>query len=287
VDISEYALMASELSVCLREDPNRVVFPLYDNDPDTRIENFSRIHKGQELQRGVCEARLDGDDEKTYILKEVDRPMYEVGDSDIVLRELQNLRAFRGATNIVQLIAAVLSSHPYRSCELAHSQDSPPVLRGILLEYHPNGSMGDSLRSNSGSRPWARWALQVSEALSRLHEEGIAHMDLKPDNVVISEGWDAVLIDVSGEGGYTSEYLSPEMAGIRNALAEPLVSRKCNDIWALGKMFGKMASVSSAAEERELLRQLALAATIKTSTSRISLGEIIRVLAGRDEERIR
>jgi len=100
-------------------------------------------------------------------------------------------------------------------------------------------------------------------------------MDLKPGNVVITRDWDAVLIDVSGIGGFTYEWLSPEMVEVDDVLSQPLASRKFNDIWALGRMFGGMACVLSDEADQELLRRLGLAATVETPASRIHLDEII------------
>src|SRR5437773_3682704 len=73
-----------------------------------------------------------------------------------------------------------------------------------------------------------RTACEVLEALGYAHGEGLAHRDIKPDNIVLSEGG-AILVDfgiaraiaTSGEdrvtrSGFvvgTEEYMSPEQAG--------------------------------------------------------------------------
>lgn len=262
---SEYEPIASELSIHVQEDPNRVVFPTFTSPPNIQSKDISQIHKIRELQNGVHEVQLD---ESTYIYKEVDRPMYRPGDSDVLEREFQNLHACRGVHHIVQLIAAVVSSLPYQTVG-----DGPPVLRGILLEYHPNGSLLDCLRDTSRTQSWTRSALQIAEALSHLHDKDIAHMDLKPGNIVISREGDAILIDISGMA-YTYERLSPEMkAEIKADLKSlPLDLRKANDIWALGKIFGEMALVSHSKIEQKLLGELA------AQTPHIRLDEIIRAL---------
>lgn len=271
---SEYWPIMGELSIHVREDPNRVVFPLFKYPPNVQVEDISRIQKIRRLHCGVYEVRLS-DDELTYVYKEVDQPMYVLGDSDVLEHEFQNLQAFRGVCRIVQLIAAVVSSLPYQTL----GQDGPTVLRGILLEYHPNGSLLDYLRGSDPAQPWTRWALQVTEAVSHLHDKDVAHMDLKPGNVVISREGDAMLIDISGKG-YTYEWLSPEMEAevdaVDDILCVSLDLRKSNDIWALGKMFGEMALVSPSEAEQKLLKRLELAT--KTPTPRIQLHEIIRTL---------
>lgn len=161
---------------------------------------------------------------------------------------------------------------------------APCVLSGILLEYHPNGTFSDYLDPDASapwaSTPWRRCALQVAEALSYLHDNGIAHIDVKPGNVVISKEGNAVLIDVSGVG-LTYEWLSPEMVAeitvVDDILSVSLDLRKSSDVWALGKMLGKMALASSYKEEKELLTGLELAAT-DVPVSRARLDGIIRTL---------
>src|SRR2546428_7768102 len=75
-----------------------------------------------------------------------------------------------------------------------------------------------------------RLATEVLDALGHAHEKGLAHRDIKPDNIVLSaEGGGAILVDFgiaraiahSGEdrvtrSGFvvgTEEYMSPEQAG--------------------------------------------------------------------------
>jgi serine/threonine protein kinase len=75
-----------------------------------------------------------------------------------------------------------------------------------------------------------------------MHQHGLTHMDLKPSNVVITNDFDAVLIDLSGIGGITQ-------------------ARKQNDIWAFGRILFAMADVCRADDEKQLLRSVAQAAT--------------------------
>jgi eukaryotic-like serine/threonine-protein kinase len=68
-----------------------------------------------------------------------------------------------------------------------------------------------------------RIATEVLDALGHAHEHGLAHRDIKPDNIVLSaEGGGAILVDFgiaraiasSGEDRMTrSGYMSPEQAG--------------------------------------------------------------------------
>jgi serine/threonine protein kinase len=67
-------------------------------------------------------------------------------------------------------------------------------------------------------------------------------MDLKPSNVVLSVEADAVLIDISGIGGVTGQWLSPEMLeSKKNPLSWSIATQRQNDIWAIGQVLLVMA----------------------------------------------
>lgn len=83
-------------------------------------------------------------------------------------------------------------------------------MQGFLLQYYARGTLLQCIEL-SGAQHGHRWALQIAASLKGLHDNGITHMDLKLLNVVISADNDAVLIDISGIGGVTFDWLSPEM----------------------------------------------------------------------------
>lgn len=89
-----------------------------------------------------------------------------------------------------------------------------------------------------------RLAIEVLDALTHAHEHGLAHRDIKPDNIVCSTETGAVIVDfgiaraiaTSGEdrvtrSGFvvgTEEYMSPEQAG-----GSPDIDGR-TDIYSLG-----------------------------------------------------
>ncbi|OAF60325.1 hypothetical protein VC83_03529 [Pseudogymnoascus destructans] len=165
---SEYASIANRLCVIIRKDPYRVRFPTFENTVDPiHTRDLSQITKTQEFSMGVCKACVNSD-ETTYVYKEVDRPLYEPRDTNVLEQELHNLKLLRGIEGVAQLVAAVVSGNPYQTIKTS-KVDNQTVLRGILLEYHSNGTLEDVLRSQTKKRPWRQWALQLTDTLSKLH----------------------------------------------------------------------------------------------------------------------
>ncbi|KAK3332877.1 kinase-like domain-containing protein [Cercophora scortea] len=286
---SEYAAIVGQL-VCVRlqEDPQRIRYPLLDSNGtcnlNTPTVDLADIVVEHDFIVGVYKVHVVNDATTPYIYKVVDRPLYDPRDTEVLEQELRNLHLLGGTEGIVRLVAAVVSKNPYQTSTESNQENNnaTKVLRGILLEYHPNGTLQEVLRPSESAHMdgrWRAWGLQIAKALARLHQNGITHMDLKPTNIVITADWNVVLIDISGIGGVTREWLSPEMLNDIKPLSRSMEARKCNDIWALGKMLSAMADVSHVGEESQLLRDIAQAALQIPCSQRISLGDIIAKLS--------
>lgn len=181
-----------------------------------------------------------------------------------------------GDEGTVRLIALVVGDNPYRTTK---PSDHEPftILCGILLEYHPNGTLQAVLQLPKPAYPWSRWALQITCTLDALHRNGIAHMDLRPANIVLSKKNHAILIDISGIGGTTRKWLSPEMMSLPEPMAQDIEARKQNDIWALGQIFAAMAHATYNSIEQEVLSNVPRLATIE-APPRIPLSYAISLL---------
>ncbi|KAK8002325.1 hypothetical protein PG989_002044 [Apiospora arundinis] len=260
-----------------REDPLRVRFPPYELQGMTPVRYLLEVQKELELAAGVHKVRIANDDHP-YVFKEIDRPLYEPSDTDILEQELKNLELVRGSHFIVQLVAVVVSPNPYRTSTTAGDDDFL-VLRGFLLEFHPHGTLEDALQSPDpvGAQSLQRWALHIAMGLQELHNLKLTHMDLKPSNIVINAEGDAILIDISGRA-ITQEWLSPEMRDLFSPCSEDLDTRIRNDFWAFRRLLSLMCSRSSDIQEQELLHSLE---SIVDPRPHISLCEAISKLQSR------
>jgi hypothetical protein len=243
----------------------------------THLESIKR-EEDINFSSHVNKARILGD-ERQYVYKGTDRLIYVPHDTDVLEQELRNLELFHGNKRIVQLVAAVISNNPYQT----RDSGAAPVLRGILLEYHPNGTLHDALQSPEPWMHqwwWLQWGLDISTALEYMHKMGLTHMDLKPENVVMSKEWSAVLIDISGIGGTTDEWLLPELFEILDRCSVSWKLRVQSDTWALGKIFSLMAkAIDDNGKEEEKLPLLHIAQEVEQTRGCISLSTITRRLS--------
>jgi hypothetical protein len=80
----------------------------------TSTKEFSELTRIRQLSAGVCEVRV-GEGGGRYVCKEVDNPLYQPRDSQILNQELRNLKMFLGTKGIVQLVAAIVSRNLYHT----------------------------------------------------------------------------------------------------------------------------------------------------------------------------
>ena len=82
-----------------------------------------------------------------------------------------------------------------------------------VMEYAEGGSLGEKLRKKGGfSKPVAtRYITQVAEAVGYIHQRKMNHLDIKPDNIMLSGDDNVILIDFglakqydAATGGQTS-----------------------------------------------------------------------------------
>lgn len=253
------------------EDPLRTQYPSFVKDPLVPTTALAGIKTIAKIAPGVSRVNISSNPkEQCYIFKSIDRPFYEPRDTKVLEQELQNLKLFRQST-IVQLVSVVISTNPYHT---GNSENPGSVLRGFLLEYHPGGTLEDALKENRvcvGSR---RWPVQIARGLQQLHRKSIAHMDLKPSNIVISINDDAVIVDIGGTA-VTKDWLAPEMREVHDPISLPWEARRRNDIWAYGMLLSMMVQFESDEENARLLHEVIEETRKEEPSERVELCHVI------------
>jgi serine/threonine-protein kinase PpkA len=224
------------------------------------VANYESVHQGTEattnsmVTTGRTPIRLDG-----YRLL---RKLGEGGMSQVFLAEniatgLQQVlkiikldldeNASLEQNEIVQRFIseyALISQIDHPNVAKIYDQGFGEAHAYISMEYFPGGDLRQLMSGEIGETIAIATLIQVASALSAIHERGIIHRDMKPDNVMIRSDGSLALADFGiamqidtqlepSEGGEvygTPSYVSPEQA------AGDAVDHRA-DIYALGIMF--------------------------------------------------
>ncbi|KAJ5784029.1 protein kinase domain-containing protein [Penicillium psychrosexuale] len=276
-DTNRFAKLINNLRFHIREDPLRVAYPPCIQFPSFRAINVAELIEEDEITDGVFRVLHRGD-RIPYILKVVNRPLYQPRDTDVIRKELENLEHFRGVTGIVQPAGIAVFANPYATSQKWVQQ---MVVSGILLEYYSGGSLQRVLNEQRVREfGWERWAVQIGNALGIIHRAKKTHMDLKPSNVVLDDNGNAVLIDISGIGGVTHGWRAPEIRDEISPFDLPFQTRRLNGIWAFGKLLMEIASNAGDSPFVGTLKWVADHLTEENVHSRWTLSEGISQLKG-------
>ncbi|KAF5020835.1 hypothetical protein F66182_7136 [Fusarium sp. NRRL 66182] len=113
---------------------------------------------------------------------------------DEFLYEVNALNSLRFSRNVIHFYGVVVD-------------DQDEHVKGLLIEYADQGALIDIIyehcKDGDYSLPWAtreRWARQIVEGLSDIHESGFVQGDFTLSNIVIDGYGDAKIIDINRRG---------------------------------------------------------------------------------------
>ena len=131
----------------------------------------------------VYKVRVDG---QVFIKKEIPGP----DTVDEFLYEINALHQLSGSHSVIQFGGVVLDN-------------KGEVVKGLLISFAEQGALIDVIYDGEGKIPWRRrerWAKQIVQGLSEIHESGFVQGDFTLSNIVI-DGYDnAKIIDINRRG---------------------------------------------------------------------------------------
>ena len=189
------------LHVHVTEDVNEIIpYPpihLVDHLKDVRRYREKELHFDEHMSGFVYRVNVG---KHTWIKKEIPGP-----DSvDEFLYEVNALSELIGSENVIQLKGLVIDN-------------DGKLIKGLLLGYAEQGALVDIIYDSKENHiprvPWARrerWAKQIINGLSNLHEAGFVQGDFTLSNIVIDDKDEAQIIDINRRGCPVG-WESPEM----------------------------------------------------------------------------
>ncbi|KAF3942174.1 hypothetical protein ABW19_dt0208528 [Dactylella cylindrospora] len=124
--------------------------------------------------------------DRVFIKKEIPGP----DTIDEFLYEINALHALRDSKCVIRFGGLVVDERRKH-------------VKGLLIDYAPNGSLVDLVFNERGRLPWKKrehWAKQIVTGLSEIHEEGFVQGDFTMSNMVLDEYNNIKIIDINRRG---------------------------------------------------------------------------------------
>jgi len=181
---------------------------------------------------------------KMYIKKEIPGP----DAVEEFLYEINALSNLRSSKSVIKFEGVIVD-------------DKDELIKGLLISYADQGALVDLIYDwkNSDKLPWERrerWAKQIVQGLSEIHEAGFVQGDFTLSNIVIDDKDDAKIIDINRRGCPVG-WEPPELAKlIENGQRISIYIGVKSDLFQLGMVLWALAEQQDEPErqERPLIR---------------------------------
>lgn len=175
-----------QLHIHVREDANEIVeYPSASlmEHVDCRRFRESDVEFDSHISGFVYKVRVGN---QILIKKEIPGP----DTVDEFLYEVNALDALYGTNSVVQLQGLI-------------TDEDGSLVKGLLISYAARGALVDMLYDFPNALPWQmrlKWAYQIVEGLSDIHEAGFVQGDFTLSNIVIDSDDNAQIIDINRRG---------------------------------------------------------------------------------------
>jgi serine/threonine protein kinase len=155
----------------------------------------------------------------------------ERSENLVAIKQLKNENKARQDDIIYEMQMVSKFNHPHIVLYKHHFVQND--LLYIVMEYCSLGSLRKLMRKEKTTSTFIwKWMSELTATLQLVHEKGIIHHDIKPDNILFTEDRKIKITDfgIANTGGGTMPYMSPEALNWEtNAVKDVRV-----DVYALG-----------------------------------------------------
>ena len=238
------------------EQRNKVDLEFSEENPETKYDFGEEIGRGAFAVIKKC-YRLGDKDKKLYAAKLV---KYDDEALKILKREVAMIQKWNHPKFINLFEVFIVQKYVVLIMEWYDGKNLLPFLIGKQEAAEKSRS-----KPKLSEKDIAALTNQLLTALEYLHKQGIAYLDIKPDNIMVRSTGDIKLVDydncrhiVSKQGDVVDCIGTPEFTA-----PEALVYENCSpatDMWSVGVLIHVMLTAKSpfaAEDENEVLRKIA------------------------------
>lgn len=227
------------LHVHVTEDVNEIIpYPTLSSIDHLHCKKFreSAVSFDSHISGFVYKVSAGG---RTYIKKEIPGP----DAVEEFLYEINALCALSDSKSVIKFEGVIVD-------------ESSELIKGLLISYADQGALVDLIYDfkNSDSLRWerrAKWARQIVEGLSEIHEAGFVQGDFTLSNIVIDHHDNAKIIDINRRGCPVG-WESPELARlIESGQRISIYIGVKSDLFQLGMVLWALAEQQDEPERQE------------------------------------